>query len=264
MFASILRIVPRFLPLGVLLLIWEYLSDTNQSTKFFFSSPSEVIKVFVEETLNGRFPLDLAYTLIPTVIGFLIGVGLGTASGLLLGISGRSSLGVKSYVNLVGNIPIFAIAPMMIVWFGIGLPMKIALATFSTFFVALAQAYNGCRSITPRQLADLYSLTGSSMAVMRYLLLPGALVWIFSGMRITTNLALLGTFVGEFMASERGLGRVMLSAGSLYNVALVLAAAFWMIILVLALNGLVFAAERARLRIIEFVSVDRRLWRQEC
>jgi NitT/TauT family transport system permease protein len=159
----------------------------------------------------------------------------------------------------LGSIPIFAIAPMMLVWFGIGIEMKIAMAVLSTIFVALSHAYRGGRSVPP-EMRLLFELNrADERATFRKLVFPLSLDWVFASLRLNANLALLGVFVGEYMASERGLGHAMLQAGSLYRVANVLAAALAMIILVVLIDRSVGAVERRRHRLIQWFAVDHRL-----
>jgi len=253
------RVALGVLPAVVLLVIWEIAGQHWRFVQFFFSTPSQVATTFLAGLTSGILVLDFLYTLVPTLIGFVLGVGIGTMLGFLILRLGRLVVAAEWNVLILGSIPIFAIAPMMLVWFGIGLEMKIAMAFLSTVFVALSHAYRGGRSV-PRELRLLFEVNRASQhSVFRKLIFPMSLDWVFASLRLNANLALLGVFVGEYMASERGLGHAMLQAGSLYRVANVLAAALAMIILVVFLDQSVGAIEKRRHRLIQWFAVDYRL-----
>jgi NitT/TauT family transport system permease protein len=257
--------MPRYainilIPAAVVLALWQYAGSASTQISFFFSKPSLVAWALWKYLAGGLLIKDFVYTAGPTIAGFLISSIIGTVVGLLLSFENSRSAAIRTYISVLSNFPVFAVAPMMIVWFGIGLEMKLALAIFSTIFVSIAQAYEGARNVSRRQ-KDLFGAMGATQwQMVRHLLLPSSISWTLSGMRVTSSLALLGTFLGEFMASEAGLGHRMLKAGSLYDISLVLACSVAMVGLVLGLNGIVFALRRVRSPLIQFLSVDRSLW----
>ena len=253
------RVAVGILPGMALLIVWEIAGQHWQFVRFFFSTPSQVAATFFAGIASGVLIWDFLYTLLPTLIGFVIGVGVGTLLGFLILRLGKVAVAAEWNVLILGSIPIFAIAPMMLVWFGIGIEMKVAMAVLSTVFVALSHAYRGGRSV-PRELRLLFEVNrADEQAVFRKLIFPMSLDWVFASLRLNANLALLGVFVGEYMASERGLGHAMLQAGSLYRVPNVLAAALAMIILVVLLDRSVGAIEQRRHRLIQWFAVDHRL-----
>lgn len=253
------RIALGVMPVVALLIVWEIMGRQSQSVQFFFSTPSQVAMIFISGIYSGALIVDFFYTLMPTAVGFIIGVAAGTFLGFLVLRLGRMAVIAEWNVLILGSVPIFAIAPMMLVWFGIGVQMKIAMAVLSTIFVALSHAYRGGRS-APRELRVLFKTNGADeRASFRKLVFPMSLDWVFASLRLNANLALLGVFVGEYMASERGLGHAMLQAGSLYRVGNVLAAALAMIILVVLIDQGVGAIERRRHRLIQWFAVDHRL-----
>lgn len=243
-----------------LLAMWEWLSRNISGISFFFSSPSSVAQTLWQHTADGILPIDFIYTALPTSAGFALSVVIGTCVGLLLAANPRKATTFRIYVSVLANFPIFAIAPMMIVFFGIGLQMKLALALFSTIFVTISQAYDGAMAVTPRQREVVRSFGASNWQVVRLVLLPGSISWIASGMRVTAGLALLGTFIGEFMASEYGLGHRMLRGGALYDVSYVLACAIYMVCLVLIMNWGANIIEKQKLSLIQALTVNPILW----
>lgn len=258
------RLLKQFsvlLPLALLALFWQLAAVASQRTRFLFGSPSSIAEALWTNIVNGHFIEHILVTGSEAMLGFLLGTALGCAFGfLLLSRPGIARI-AKPYALALGALPVFAIAPMMIVWFGIGLYMKVAMATFATVFVAMSQAYDGGRNVDP-ELIQLFELNQSPYSrTFRKLILPSSLSWVLSTLRLNIGLSLLGAFIGEFIASDRGLGYVMLKAGGLYDVPLVLAAGCCIIALAFLFNYLVGLVERNRLRITEFVAVPSQLRR---
>jgi NitT/TauT family transport system permease protein len=119
------------------------------------------------------------------------------------------------------SLPKLALAPLVILIFGIGLASKIAIATALTVIVSALTTYAGVKTLDPDQERLFYSLGASRMQVFRKLVVPFCLPWIISILRVNIGLALTGAIVGEFIASQHGLGRQILYAGETYDIALV-------------------------------------------
>ncbi len=127
------------------------------------------------------------------------------------------------------SLPKLALAPLVILVFGIGLASKIAIATALTIIVSALTTYAGVKALDPDQERLFYSLGASRMQVFRKLVVPFCLPWVISVLRVNIGLALTGAIVGEFIAAQHGLGRAILYAGSTYDIALV-----WVVALVLS------------------------------
>ena len=255
-----LTIIGTAAPVVLLLSVWQIAAMRSSSVNFFFSSPIDVITRFWFLVKSGKLIVDSGYTLFPLLTGLAIGVTFGTLLGFALHLSPRFAQAVGWNIVILGSVPIFAVAPMMIVWFGIGLRMKIAMAVLSTFFVAAAQAYRGGQAVPP-ELKAFFKLSGANdWITLRKLIFPNALDWVLASLHLNANLALLGVFIGEFIAAERGLARSMLNAGSLYDIGDVLAYALAMMIIVIGLELVIHWAERNRYRVIQWISVDRQAY----
>jgi NitT/TauT family transport system permease protein len=149
----------------------------------------------------------------------------------------------------------------MILWFGVGFNMKVALAVFSTMFVAFSQAFRGATSVGQEYIDHMLGMRATKAQIFRKIVVPGSLEWVFSSMRLNVGFALLGAFIGEFIASSSGLGYVILRASSLYNVPRAIAAAVGVVILGLVFDYLGSLVERKRLTIIQVVTVPRVIWK---
>jgi NitT/TauT family transport system permease protein len=249
---SLLAVVP----LAIFLILWQIAAWRSNDISFFFGSPIRAFEALQANIMNGILLLDLYYTAFETIIGFLAGVILGSSIGFTLLYFPRISEVSRMYVIALGAIPIFALAPMMIVWFGVGIEMKIAMAFFSTVFISLTQAYNGGSNVD-KALLELFKLNNASRRMtFQKLVLPSSMDWVFASLRLNIGLAMLGAFIGEFMSSEVGLGYRMLRAGGLYDVPLVLAAVVMMIIMAITLNYCVRYIEKRRIKVIQILTVQ--------
>ncbi len=151
----------------------------------------------------------------------------------------------EPFVIAIGSIPIIALAPIIIIWFGTGLPSKIAMSTLSVVVVALVTSYKGALGVDPDQINLLRTLGARKPQIFAKLVVPSSLTDIFAGLRLTVGFALIGAIVGEFMSSSVGLGHAIFQAGSLYAIPKVFASLVGTIALALALTFLVGKVERA-------------------
>jgi NitT/TauT family transport system permease protein len=243
--------VPAFVLLG----LWEMVGTRDPQTAFFVSYPSAVAGELASSLSAGDLWLDAAHTLFPAVTGLIMGAVVGGAIGFALVSAPEVARRLTPAVSFLGAFPVFAIAPMTLVWFGLGPAAKVFLAFLGCVFVFLQAAHRG----VPAALLDHFRAHGfSSWAEFMKLRLPHALDWLLSAARSGANLALLGVFIGEFVASERGLARVMINAGALYDVKRVLAAAVMFTALALLMMGVVSILQARRSRLIRLVSVPAR------
>jgi NitT/TauT family transport system permease protein len=183
-------------------------------------------------------------SLLVTLPGFVIGNVLGTALGLSLWYSRFVSRVVQPFIIALGSIPIIALAPIVIIWFGTGLASKVAMSTLSVVVVALVTSYKGAMSVDPDQVNLMRTLGARKGQIFRKLVVPASLTDIFVGMKLTVGFALIGAIIGEFMSSSEGLGHAIFKAGSLYIIPKVFAALVATIALALLLTWLVGKLER--------------------
>jgi NitT/TauT family transport system permease protein len=179
-----------------------------------------------------------------TLLGFFVGNLVGTVIGLSLWYSWFVSRVVEPFVIAIGSIPIIALAPIIIIWFGTGLISKVAMSTLSVVIVALVTSYKGAVGVDPDQINLMRTLGASKFQIFRKLVVPASLTDIFAGLKLTVGFALIGAIVGEFMSSSEGLGHAIFKAGSLYIIPKVFAALVATIALALILTFIVGKIER--------------------
>ena len=218
--------------------LWETGADTGFVDAFFWSKPSAIYATLRTFFAEGDAWADIWFTFRSTILGFLLGTTVGSLLGLSFWWSRNYAAIVQPYIICFESIPKLALAPLVVLVFGIGLASKIAIATALTVVVSTLTTYAGVKAIDPDGERLFYSLGASRLQVFRKLVIPACLPWIISVLRVNIGLALTGAVVGEFIASQHGLGRAILYAGQTYDIALV-----WVAVLVLStLSVLMYVA----------------------
>jgi NitT/TauT family transport system permease protein len=230
--------------LAVFLGFWTYMTENNKQAAFMFGSPSAIAGFLQQMIKDGSLWRDSYVTGLETLLGFLVGNFVGTIIGLSLWYSRFVSRVVEPFVIALGSIPIIALAPIIIIWFGTGLISKVAMSTLSVVIVALVTSYKGAVGVDTDQINLMRTLGASKFQIFRKLVVPASLIDIFAGLKLTVGFALIGAIVGEFMSSSEGLGHAIFKAGSLYIIPKVFAALVATIALALILTFVVGRIER--------------------
>ncbi len=193
----------------------------------------------VAASLVDHFPYLLGHaaaTASEILIGLLLGLVLGVATGLVMAMSPTAERLVFPLVLATQALPVFAIAPLLVLWFGFGLASKIIMATLIIYFPITSAFFDGLRRTDP-DLLDLGRIAGASpLQSLLYLRLPSALPSLSSGLRVGASLAPIGAVVGEWVGSSAGLGFVMLHANGRMQTDLMFAALFILAVFVVLLR----------------------------
>ena len=218
--------------------LWEVFADIGMVDAFFWSKPSAIASTFLVFFESGNAFVDIGYTFRSTIFGFALGTSLGAVLGMSFWWSQNYARIVQPLIICLESIPKLALAPLVILVFGLGLASKVAMATALTLVVSTLTTYAGVQAVDRDQEKLFYSLGASRWQVFTKLVAPSCVPWIISILRVNIGLALTGAIVGEFVASQYGLGRQILVAGQTYDIALV-----WVAVLVLsALSMVMYAA----------------------
>jgi NitT/TauT family transport system permease protein len=226
--------------LGILvgfIALWEVSAAYKVVDPFFWSRPSAIWSTMLIFFTEGNAFVDIGFTFRSTLIGFVLGTLAGSALGLSMWWSRNYASIVQPYIICLESIPKLALAPLIILVFGMGLASKVAIATALTLVVSALTAYSGVQSVDKDQERLFYSLGASRWQVFTKLVAPTCVPWIISILRVNIGLALTGSIVGEFVASQHGLGRTILYAGTTYDIALV-----WVAVLVLSVLSIIMYA----------------------
>ncbi|NUN08665.1 MAG: ABC transporter permease [Ignavibacteriaceae bacterium] len=212
----------KIIPLIIFIIIWEFLAKVIENGTFFFGSPSSVMQSIYPRIVNGTFFVNSAITFYEAFLGFIIGNIIGTTVGLLLWYFPIAAKISRPYIIALGSIPIFAVSPIVIIWFGIGITSKVILAALSTVVIATVQAFEGASQTNNKLLDQLYSMGADKYQTFKMVVIPSTVAWLFAGYKMNVAFALLGAFIGEFISSEKGLGHMIIMAMGLFNIPLVL------------------------------------------
>ncbi|HEY9215171.1 MAG TPA: ABC transporter permease subunit, partial [Ancylobacter sp.] len=161
---------------------WEYMTAWDKQAAFMFGSPSAIATFLVTMARDGSLWRDSYVTGVETLLGFGVGNFIGTLIGLSLWYSRFVSRVVEPFVIAIGSIPIIALAPIIIIWFGTGLTSKIAMSTLSVVIVALVTSYKGAVGVDPDQINLMRTLGASKFQIFRKLVVPASLTDIFAGL----------------------------------------------------------------------------------
>lgn len=234
-------------PLLVVLLVWQLYSASSANNQFIFSSPAQVWEKLVTLSMNGELFKNSLVTICEALVGFIFGTVFGALTGLSLWYSKIVARVSKPYIAALGSIPIFALTPMIIAWFGIGIMSKIMLAFISTVVVAIVQSYQGATSVEPRFLRLMKVIGASRFQTFRTVVMPSSWIWVLNAAKLNIGLALLGAFIGEFISAEEGLGHMIVRASGLYDMATVLVGVFALVVIALFFTIVVEQLERRML-----------------
>jgi len=202
--------------LVVLLGLWEWGGSGSHPwlDPLFFSQPSGIFKNFLGYAESGLLLKDLTVTLEAAVIGLLLGMITGVAIGMLLGHVPALEHVLSPYMVGFNSLPRPALAPLLILWFGLGLASKVVLAWSLVFFVVLFNTLYGMRSIDRDYVRAIKVMGATGAQITRIVTLPSVFTWIFAAFRTSVSLALIGAVVGEFVGASAGLGyRTVIAAG---------------------------------------------------
>jgi len=232
----------------IMLLVWQLVASLGGFPAFILPSPEIVGLRFAQAIADGSLARNTAVTLGEVLAGLVLGVSVATVLGYLLARSLKLERLLSPYIVASQSIPIVAIAPLLVIWFGPGLFSKILVCALIVFFPVLVNTVVGVRSV-PEDLRDLMrSLQATRWQTLRFLELPAALPVFLGGLRIGATLSVIGAVVGEFVGAKSGLGFLVNVGRGIYDTSLVFVAVFTLIALALILYGSVSLVEKHLLK----------------
>lgn len=235
----------RGIGLALVIILWQVGVNLGWINAFLMGSPVGIANEAWRLIQSGKLLDDTIATVYATVVGFLAGSFLGSMVGLSLWFSRTLARIIDPFVVALNGLPKIALAPMIIIWFGSGMFSKIMLAFVATFVVALLSAYQGTHQID-RDLVNLMrSLGASRREIFTKVVIPATLPWIISAFRLNIGFALIAEIGGEFISSDRGLGRMIFVAGNLFNLNVVWVGVIMLMVVAIVLYIIVsFVAKR--------------------
>ena len=207
---------PRNLALSALLLIgsllaWEGVVRLFAIPSFILPPPSQVLVALWRGLASGLYLEHLSYTLVETLLGFIVGSALGFCLGTAVAMSRWVEFFLYPYIVMFQSLPKVALAPLIVVWFGLGLPSKVINAALVAFFPLLVNTMVGLKSADEERVSLMRSLAASDRQIFWMLRLPNALPFVMAGLDVAMIFALIGAIVAEFVGAQRGLGMIIQS-----------------------------------------------------
>lgn len=233
----------RIALVGLVLLGWEYASGTLISD-FFFSRPSAIGAVLWGWIASGRLFYHAAITVVEALAGFFFGGLAGMLAGVLLARNRLLGQVLDPFILMFYSLPKVALAPLFVIWFGVDIGMKITLTATIVFFLVFLNTFTGVRNVSREQEAIMRLMGAKERHILTKVVLPSAVTWVFTGLRLSVPYALIGAIVGELIASNRGLGYLLSNAAGQFNTAGVFAALVAIITLAMLLNLFVRLVEQ--------------------
>jgi len=241
----------RLLPVLTLILFllgWEAVVRLGAYPAFILPSPARVAEKFVAVALDGTLWRHLGVTLVEVLGGLAIGVSLAVVLGYAVAKSVAIERALSPYLVASQAIPIVAIAPLLVIWFGPGLLSKVLVSALIVFFPILVNTIAGVRGVS-QDLRDLMrSLQATPWQVFTKLEVPAAMPVLLAGLKVGATLSVIGAVVGEFAGSDAGLGFMINLADGQYDTARVFVGVLALIMLALSLYGAVGLLEKRALR----------------
>jgi NitT/TauT family transport system permease protein len=228
-------------------LIPPFVWDNPDRAAFFFGEPIRIFKVIWVWFTEGAIYRHLWVTLQETALAFVIGSTLGLAIGLWLGLSPTASALFDPYITALNAMPRVVLAPIFMVWFGLGIWSKVALGVTLVFFIVFFNVYQGVKEVSPVVLNNTVMLGANRQQLLRHVYLPSATSWLFSSLHTAVGMAFVGAVVGEYLGSASGVGYLIQQAEGAFDINTVFAG-----ILVLTAFALVldFAVGRVEKRLL--------------
>lgn len=242
MSASVKLAVIRLCLAASILAAWEYASRVRH-LEFYLSKPTDIASRLMVWISDGTLMTNLQATVFVAVIGFVIGSCAGLMIGLLLGRATVVAKVIDPFLMAFYSMPKVALGPVFVLWFGIDTSMKIIFVAVVVFFLVFLNTYSGVRNVSRDQITILRLMGANEMDLMRKVVLPSALVWVFAGLRLSVPYALIGTILGEMMATNKGLGFLLANTAGMFDTAGTFATLVVIVALSMIFNALVRVAE---------------------
>jgi NitT/TauT family transport system permease protein len=222
----------------LLLLIWQTVSGWLVDP-FFISSPYAVMIRLWSWFRDGSIFVHIWATVYATLLGFFIGAALGVLGGIWLGVSPFFSRLLSPYIWAFNALPKVALAPLLILWFGLGIQSKVALSAVLVVFLVFVNTYSGVSEVDQDLIDGVRLMKAKRRQLLTKVILPSATSWIFVGLKTALPYALIGVIIGEMIASNKGLGYLVQRAGSEFDTAGAFAALIVIALIAVVLNEFV-------------------------
>ncbi|MET8829725.1 ABC transporter permease [Streptomyces sp. NPDC004610] len=231
----------------LILLVWQLISG-RWIDYFLISNPIDVIAKLIEVSGDSEMHHHILITGQELVLGWSLGATCGAVLGWALGAVKVVGEILEPILNAINGIPKVALAPMMLLWFGLGIGSKIAIASMIVFFLVFFNVYSGMRNV-PRPLVEVArAMGGSRLYVVRKVVVPSVAVPLFAGLKAGVSFAMIGVIAGEFISADEGLGYYSMTSTQQFDPAGLFAALVIIVAMVVLGSALIGVFEKRALK----------------
>jgi NitT/TauT family transport system permease protein len=223
---------------AMLLAIWEAAGRAGLLNPMYVPSPSRIAAALTDLFADGRIWPHLNATFTAALAGLALGIALGIVLGVVAALVRVIAELIEPVMSVLNAIPRVVLAPLFVIWLGIGLASKVALSFILVAVLMFFTVFGGIRQVDRRLVERVVTLGGTRWSLVRHVYLPSVASWVLGNLKIAVGFAFTGACVGEFVAATHGLGYLLSFAQSTYNAALM----FALILLILVVVLLIFAA----------------------
>ncbi len=240
------RRVPRWAvtaaSLAVMLVVWEILG--RHINPIFGAPPSAIFVAFIELVRNGKLGAALLESVQPFIVGYCLAIVIGVPFGLVLGRFRMVEAALGILVTGGYAMPLVALVPVLVLWFGLGFAVKVAVIFLMSIFPICINTWLGVKSV-PKTLIDVgKSLVASDAVILRRIILPATLPYIMAGIRLAVGRAVVGMVIAEFFTQISGLGGIIINAANNFDTATMFVPIILLMVLAVGLNALIGRFER--------------------
>jgi NitT/TauT family transport system permease protein len=223
--------------LAAIVAFWQWAAAAGHLNPLYMPAPSSVAAVLIELFVGGTIWPHLIATFSAALGGLVIGLGVGSALGVAAALTPYLGELLEPVMIGLNAVPRVVLAPLFVIWFGIGLGSKVALAVILVSVLVFFTVFTGIRGVDRRLVERVTTLGGGWRDLLREVYLPSVTAWVLGNLKVAVGFAFTGAVVGEFVASTKGLGYLLSFAQSNYNSALMIA----LIVLIMGFVLLIFA-----------------------
>jgi len=238
----------RLIALALVLALWEAAGRAGMLNPLFAPSPSQVWAALVELFADGRIWPHLEATFSAALGGLALGIVVGVALGVAAALVPLVAELLEPVMSVLNAIPRVILAPLFVIWLGIGIASKVALSFILVAVLIFFTVFAGIRQVDRKLVERVVTLGGGRLALVRHVYLPSVAAWVLGNLKVAVGFAFTGACVGEFVAATHGLGYLLSFAQSTYNAALMFALILLILIVVMLIFAIAGRLERRLLR----------------
>ncbi len=233
----------QFALIAAFLLLWEVGVQSGALDKFFYSKPSLVFGRIADWVSSGKIWEHILITLSEMLRGFVFGTIAGVVLGFILGRSPNLGAIFEPLIVMLNSLPRVVLAPLFVLWFGLGDGSKVVYAFVLVLFPVFFATFTGVREVDQNYIDNVRILGARRGDLTFHVLIPSALTWIFSSLRISVGFALIGAVVGEYLAATKGIGYLIAFAEASFDTTGVFAGLIVLMMIVVLIDAIIRRVE---------------------